>query len=117
MLVEREVELMVERATRQELEKSVKEEMEALSNNEAEATMRRRKRKLLSSMASADALLHASSDGSAAFAISSDVAVDVESVRFTDANVGDSGDPDVLLLSANLLTVNGALTVGAVRTS
>ena len=37
--------------------------------------------------------------------------VDVESVRFTNANIGLSNDDDLIALAANDLTVNGAVTV------
>lgn len=65
--------------------------------------------------ASANSLSHASSDGSAPLDISSDVAVDIESVRFTGSNVGISSDPDLLSLSSDLLlTVNGGVKSTAV---
>jgi hypothetical protein len=65
------------------------------------------RRKLLATTASADTLVHTSSDGSTPLTVSSDVAVNVESVRFDGTNIGVSGDHDLMTLSTNLLTVNG----------
>ena len=65
------------------------------------------RRKLLATTASADTLEHTSSDGTTPLTVSSNVAVNVESVRFDGTNIGVSGDIDLMTLSANLLTVNG----------
>ena len=70
-----------------------------------------RRRQPLSTMAGADVLTHVSSDSSSALSISSDVAVEVESVRFTSANIGVSADTDLLGLASGEVTVNGNLDV------
>ena len=94
---------------RRELRRQARETL-----SELDAEMGTLRRKLLVTTASADALSHTSSDGSAALTISSDVTVDIESVRFNGVEIGIASDPNLLSLSDNLLTVNGAVKPTAV---
>ena len=68
------------------------------------------RRTLLSTQSAADSFQHVSSDGSARLSISSDTGVDVESVQFSGATIGISGDTDLLSLGSGTLTVNGDIT-------
>jgi len=83
-------------------------QLEALTDANLASDSRRR---LLVTTTGADALGHTSSDGSTALAVSSDVAVDVESVRFTSANIGVAADTDLVALASGTVTVNGDLAV------
>ena len=71
-------------------------------------------RNLLSVTAGADSLTHASSDGSTALTMSSDVAVNIGSVRITGANIGVSTDTDLLGLATGQATLRGDLSVTGV---
>jgi len=80
---------------------------------------RREGRALLATTAGSDAVSHVSSDGTATLSISSDVAVDVASVRFGGgAAIGVAADTDLIALASGEVTVSGGLSVtGAVSVS